>query len=301
MQSLVAAHPVLRQEQAPWGEHYQVSDSRFPRVDEEGNCWAPADWDGSDAATWEDYDDPRSELLRDECALQPWLDVCFRPLTWASVDCDGNGEVALKKKKKKEPKGALFWILALVAAPFQLAGVAWELLGVFTMWLPGYLVLLPFAALDTVLDWVFLITFGLFCKPCAALFIWIINLAMLPLMFLGMLQRLWIQTFGMVVDGWLILLGGSGCVYRFGKHCWLGGRFRQRPLRHKLDIPWFTSLITPEPVGQTFLKMVTPPKIEKQSDILRAGHAGRTALWHLLPGGHAWHSAVEAVLDHIDF
>lgn len=105
------------------------------------------------------------------------------------------------------------------------------MLAVLVVYLPGYLVLFSLALVDWLVDWVFMLLFGWWCLPCAGVFIWTINIAMLPFHILGWLQRLWLETYGLVIDGWMLLLGGSGCYLRFGKHCYLNPRREDRTMR----------------------------------------------------------------------
>ena len=130
-----------------------------------------------------------------------------------------------------------------------------------------------FNLVDFVLDWVFLLTFGLFCKKCAAFFIWTINIAHLPFTMLGWLQRFYLEMLVLPIDGWLLLLGGSGCVLRFGKHCWFGGRWKDRKMRQKLDIPYFTNDSFLEEIKNS----IVPPEINDPKDILFARREARVA------------------------
>lgn len=164
-----------------------------------------------------------------------------------------------------------------VVIPVQILGYIWEALVIWIAVLPWWLILATFAAIDWILDWVFLFTFGLFCVPCAGFFIWALNIAFLPFTIWGWVFRVLLQTFGLVVDGWLLLFGRNGCYLGFGHNCWLGGP--SRSLRKILDIPVF---ISNEPfideVKESFMRLITPPDIDqltKPSDILRVRQAHR--------------------------
>ena len=153
-----------------------------------------------------------------------------------------------------------------VVIPVQIISGLFKVLVIGIVALPWWLLLAVFAALDWVLDWVFLLTFGLFCVPCAGFFIWILNVALLPVTILGWVMRFFLETVGLVVDGWMLLLGGSGCYMRWGHQCWFK---RERSLRTILDIPLFMT----EPDSLNTLKdmvvdYLLPKKITTRSEIL---------------------------------
>ena len=227
----------------PSGEHFQYSSKyRFPHEDSVGVCWQPQGYDpktdSSDSRLWLDYEDSVSEVMRAECDLQPWMQVCQIPLLWERVDCKvyierAKAEEAGSAGEEEEKKGLLpIWVVI----PVQVLSGIWKALAISIVFLPWWLILASVAALDWVLDWVFLLAFGLFCRPCAGFFIWILNIAFLPFTIWGWILRIFLETYGAIIDGWLLLFKGNGCYLGFGHNCWFKP---ERSLRTVLDIPLF--------------------------------------------------------------
>lgn len=159
----------------------------------------------------------------------------------------------------------------------------WQLLAVGVLTLPLYGLLLSVAVVDWLLDWVFMIIFGWWCLPCAGVFIWIINIALLPFSIAGWMHRFFIETFALVIDGWLLLLG-SGCYLRWGNDCWANRGWEDKTMRTWLDIPWFTTTIgQQETFGGMFSKQLTMPTLLKSSDILQVRHSTRQPMMAALP------------------
>lgn len=157
------------------------------------------------------------------------------------------------------------------------------MLAVGVMTSPFYLLLLTLAVGDWLLDWVFMGLFGWWCLPCAGVFIWLINIVMLPFTLMGWMHRFLLETFALVIDGWLLLLGGSGCYLRWGKDCWMNERFMDRSLRTFLDIPWFTTTIGDESFAGMFVRQISMPSLQKSSDILQVRRAARQPLMAQMP------------------
>ena len=124
----------------------------------------------------------------------------------------------------------------------QLLEFVWKFGVVSIVILPWWSMLVSIAVFDWLLDWVFL---GIFywCGYCAGFFIWIINIALLPFTVWGMLQRLYLEVFSLMIDGWMLFFGGSGCFLRYGHHCWFTSRFKDKDVRGYMDIPWMISRI----------------------------------------------------------
>ena len=85
------AHPMLAQGSAPAGEHQPYGGDVFPRIDQDGVCWAPEGYhpdhqDEGDDWSW--YENPQSEVIRKECAQLPIFEECNVALTWMQVDCE---------------------------------------------------------------------------------------------------------------------------------------------------------------------------------------------------------------------
>lgn len=54
-------HPLLQQGNGPYGEHYDITDQRFPRMDYDGVCWSPEGWNpDNEGKKWDAYADPTS-------------------------------------------------------------------------------------------------------------------------------------------------------------------------------------------------------------------------------------------------
>ena len=69
---------------------------------------------------------------------------------------------------------------------------------------------------------------GTVCKPCAWLAIWSFKLPTFPIILFGWFFRIMIETMGLMVDGWMLFFGGSGCYLRWGHDCWFARRFKDR-------------------------------------------------------------------------
>ena len=141
----------------------------------------------------------------------------------------------------------------------------WKLGPILTVYLPWYLILASIAVVDWVIDWVFLLTLGLFCHKCAGFFIWTFNIALIPFTLIGFFQRFLLETYALVVDGWMLFFWGSGCYLRFGHDCFINKRVKDRNTRTYFDIPWFSD------IEQLF----SIPEIEKASDIINIRRSNR--------------------------
>ena len=217
--ALFAAHPNLQQAFGPNGEHFPWSDdTRFPHVDSVGQCWQPADYDRYedtfDSTKWVNYEDSVSELMRKECPVQPWMAVCGIPLNWASVECD------IFVPEPPAPVVESNGLPLYIVLPFQFVASIWKLGAIGIVMLPWWVLLTAIAFIDWVVDWAFLLTIGLLCKPCAGFFIWIVNIAHIPFTIWGWLMTILLEVFAFRIDGWMILFKGSGCFLRYGRHCW---------------------------------------------------------------------------------
>ena len=169
------------------------------------------------------------------------MKVCKIPLYWQEVDCDlYQNKAPAEPKKEKEASGLVPKPVVILVQLFALVN---QLITVGTVSLPIYAVLLTVAITDWLVDWVFMGLFGWWCLPCAGVFIWILNIALLPFTVIGWVHRFMLETIVLPIDGWLLLLGGSGCYLRFGHDCWSNKRVKDRTLRHFLDIPWLTTTI----------------------------------------------------------
>ena len=193
--------------------------------------------------------------------------------------------------------GMLPWFVVI---PVQLASMVWELGVVAIVTLPFWSILATFATLDWILDFVFLYTIGLVCRPCAGIFIWVLNILMLPLMILGYVQRLYYETFGLVIDGWLLAFKFSGCYWKFGHHCWHTPRAKHRNMRTFFDIPLL--IISGEGnIVEAIIEAVTPPEISNSGEFREVRAAHRQPLLEALPGYNMFSTLHYYVTENIEF
>ena len=179
---------------------------------------------------------------------------------------------------------------------FQLAAFIWEFGVVAIVMLPWWSILFSVALLDWSLDWVFL---GLFfwCKFCAGLFIWTYKLAFLPFTIWGWFQRAYLETFGLIVDGWMLIFNFSGCYLRFGRHCWYAKRAKHRNMRTYFDIP----IMHTNPDIQSLTAAFAPPTIETKEEFMQLRRQNRRLMTSALPGSFLIHAAADAINELIDF
>ena len=170
----------------------------------------------------------------------------------------------------------------------------WKLGIVATVQLPWWSILASIAAVDWVLDWVFLLTIGLIAKPIASIFIWILNIVHLPFTIIGWFQRLIYELWAFPIDGWLIFLG-NGCFLRFGGQCRFEGK--GKIMRLRFDIPWFTG----DSLLSDIQQLVVPPEIEDIRDVVKVTRARRSLVTNMIPVWREAGMAFDAFLEHIDF
>lgn len=179
-----------------------------------------------------DYQDPASTVIRADCATQSWMEVCSVPLYWEESSCS----VFTRTKKAPEKKKGIIlptWAVVIV----QVLETLWELNVVLIVTLPWWAILATIALVDWIIDWIWIGLFVWWCKTCAVIFIWIFNIAFLPFHIFGWLQRFRLETFGLLVDGWMLFFRGSGCYINWGRHCWFKRRLKDRNYRTIWDIP----------------------------------------------------------------
>ena len=179
-----------------------------------------------------------------------------------------------------------------IVLPVQIASEIWKLHIIGLVTLPWWLILASIAIVDYVLDFVWL---GLFfwCRSCAGIFIWLINIAFLPFHIFGWLMRFRLETYGAIVDGWLLLLNGSGCYLQFGRHCWFNPTFNNRHLRTYWDIPllWLDKFAAAKAT-------LSPPKLEHYSDVRKVGAQKRQVIFDLMPNAfHVVRALFETVVE----
>jgi hypothetical protein len=165
----------------------------------------------------------------------------------------------------------------------ELVSFIWELHIIAIVSLPWWGLLATVALVDWLLDLVWMGLFGWWCLPCAGLFIWIFNIALLPFHLFAWLQRFRLETYGLLVDGWMLIIGGSGCYLRFGKHCLFDRTLSNRKLRTFWDMPLFFSDDETESLGGTLKSLVAFPELKDQGDLVKVSRANRQVLLSMLP------------------
>lgn len=96
--------------------------------------------------------------------------------------------------------------------------------------LPWTLLIWVWNLVDFAISWLF---YGIFiwCKPIAYVFIWIINIAQLPINMFGWIYEFMWGIHKFPIDGWLTFVG-DGCFLRWGRNCWYDKRL---PFRTNMD------------------------------------------------------------------
>ena len=194
--------------------------------------------------------------------------------------------------------GMLPWWLVI---PVQLVAMVWELGVVAIVTLPWWSIIASIATFDWILDFVFLYTIGLVCRPCAGIFIWILNIALLPVMILGYIQRLYLETFGLIIDGWMLAFKFSGCYWKFGHHCWHTPRAKHRNMRTLWDIPLMAVITGDVSLADGIVDAFTPPKIESDEHFLEVRAANRSVLLEMLPGYRVMSNIYSLINENVDF
>ena len=194
--------------------------------------------------------------------------------------------------------GMLPWFLVI---PVQLLSMVWELGVVAIVTLPFWGTIASVAVVDYILDFVFLYTIGLVCKPCAGIFIWILNILLLPIMILGYIQRLYYETFGLVIDGWMLAFKFSGCYWKFGHHCWHVPRAKHRNMRTLWDIPLLIATGETDSLLDAIKEAVTPPEITSSAEFRDVRAANREPLLRALPGYNVINNIYHLLEANVDF
>lgn len=177
-----------------------------------------------------------SEVMRAECDTQPWMEICSINLDWQSVECDLY-DTKSPSTQEEDGGGLPAWIVY----PVQFVAFLWELHIIVIVTFPWWIFLATVATVDWILDWVWLGLFGWWCMPCAGVFIWVMNLILLPFHIMAWLQRFRLETYGLLIDGWMLIFGFSGCYLRFGNDCLFDRTLSNRNMRTYWDMPLFFS------------------------------------------------------------
>jgi hypothetical protein len=80
---------------------------------------------------------------------------------------------------------------------------------------------------------------GTICKPCAFLAIWAFKLPTMPIIIFGWFFRIMIESMGLLISGWMLPFGGSGCYLRWGHDCWFAKDFSDRSYYEIADLTIF--------------------------------------------------------------
>ncbi len=189
---------------------------------------------------------------------------------------------------------------AIIVAPFMLASDIMKFSMAFIANTTTVAFFSAFALVDWLLDIVFMFTLGLICRPCALLLVWIVNLAYLPIYFLAQIHRFFMETMGLIVDGWLLIFNFSGCYMFIGRHC---GMFNPGFTPSALDIPILNALGLgdKETVWNTIKNLVKLPEMEKPSDVIKVRHGYRKQMLQAIPLVSELMNLADLVIDHIDF
>ena len=135
-----------------------------------------------------------------------------------------------------------------------------------------------------VLDFVFWLLFGWYCRFCAGIFVWIINIVHLPITLIGWGHRIFLETYGLPIDGWMLFFG-SGCYIIFGNNCFFG----KTSLYWILDIPYFTETDVLETAKTAVSNKLSIPQIESGFDFWRERQAQRKEVYTIFPAiRHLW-------------
>lgn len=216
----------------------------------EGYCSDPTD---SECGFWHDtaaipidepwYCDPELESSDEGCPqpnCDPNLSDCSANPPRCYCDLDSEGERPEFCDKCPDPdvenNNLPPWlrnVAQILAAIFEFHVV---FLAIFPWWVLGIGLILG----DLIWDWFWYLIFFAFCKPCAYVFVWILNI---PQMFIHVMywyQRLQLELVGFIFDGWMLFIGGDGCFLRWGEDCWFARRISERDHMTYTDIVWLT-------------------------------------------------------------
>ena len=188
--------------------------------------------------------------MRAECEFQDWLEVCSIPLYWQEVRCDIYENPDVENKPKEEESGGSLPVF--VVYPVLFLSWLWEMQVVMMVTLPWWFGLFAIAMFDYALDILFWALFGWYCSFCAGIFVWIVNILHLPFTILGWLQRLFLETFSFIIDGWMLFFG-NGCYLFFGNDCLL----QSSEMFWILDIPWFTTDVDAKIPSTSLMSTIT--------------------------------------------
>jgi len=120
----------------------------------------------------------------------------------------------------------------------QILGTFFEFHVIFLAILPWWGVGIGVILVDIIWDYLWYLIFFSFCKPCAYVFVWILNIAMLPIHVFFWYQRLMLEIVGFALDFWTLFFNGDGCFLRWGNDCWFARKMYERGHLEYTDLVW---------------------------------------------------------------
>jgi len=176
----------------------------------------------------------------------------------------------------------------------------WEAHIIVIVTLPYWSFLAILALVDWLLDWVWLGLFGWWCTPCAGFFIWTFNIAYIPFQLLAWAQRFRLETYGLLIDGWMLFFGFSGCYLRYGNDCLFDRSWESRNMRTIWDMPLFFNNDNERTVTQQLKALVTFPT-EDTEEMVKVSRANRQEHLSMLPFYDEISTISSSVMEHFDF
>ena len=134
-----------------------------------------------------------------------------------------------------EKKGGL--LPSAIVFPVMLAASIWKLMVISLVGIPWQSIIWVYVIIDFVYGQVIRIFIGTICTPCAWLFIAVWKIVTLPLIIFGWFFRIMIASLGALVDGWMLIFGGSGCFLRWGYDCRFAKRLHNRSYWEIMSLP----------------------------------------------------------------
>ena len=130
----------------------------------------------------------------------------------------------------------------------QIMGAVFEFHVVFLAILPWWGLGIGLILADLIFDYFWYLIFFAFCKPCAYVFVWLFNIATIPLHVPYWYQRLQLELIGFIFDGWTLFFGGDGCFLRWGQDCWFAKKMKDRNHLNYTDLVWLAITQPPSTV-----------------------------------------------------
>ncbi len=109
------------------------------------------------------------------------------------------------------------WLVVI----FQVFSSIWKVIIIWEIGFPIQLFFWVYSLISNLWDGLWYLIFGEWCLACGYIFVWLWNIATSPILILGWLWRLTFGVYGFMVDGWMLIFGGSGCFMRWGYDCWV--------------------------------------------------------------------------------